>query len=131
MKEIGGYFGLEEFHNREYHDNLLALNSGRNALAYLLRQRRISKLYIPYFLCDSVSNLCEREKCPIEYYKISADFRPVFDKQLLESEWIYVVNFYGQIQETEVVEQTETEQIDVSEEKQEKSKRNSSKKSKN
>ena len=78
MKEIGGYFGLEQFAGREYHEGLLAVNSARNALAYLIKARNIQKLYIPYFLCDSVSNVCQREGCPVEYYLINIDFTPRF-----------------------------------------------------
>ena len=50
MKEIGGYFGLERFTGKEYYDSLISLNTGRNALAYLLKSRTIKKIYIPYFL---------------------------------------------------------------------------------
>ena len=104
MKEIGGYFGLETFHGEEYHKNLIALNTGRNALAYLIRARRIQKLYIPYFLCDSVSNVCLREGCPVEYYRIGKDFTPLFDGALAEGEWLYIVNYYGQITNEQVLQ---------------------------
>lgn len=104
MKEIGGYFGLENFSGEQYHKGLLALNSGRNALAYLIRARRIRKLYIPYFLCDSVSGVCRREGCPVEYYRIGRDFSPLFDQTLAEGEWLYIVNYYGQITNEQVLE---------------------------
>ena len=55
MKEIGGYFELENLISNEYHKNLLALNSGRNALSYILKSKKIEKIYIPYYLCDSIS----------------------------------------------------------------------------
>lgn len=97
MKEIGGFFGLEQFSGREYHDGLVAVNSGRNALAYLLRVRNIRKLHIPYFLCDSVERVCQRENCLVEYYHINHDFLPEFNKPLNDDEWLYIVNFYGQI----------------------------------
>ena len=98
MKEIGGYFGLEELPNHEYHQGALAVNSGRNALVYLIRARKIRKLYIPFYLCDSVSCVCEREYCPCEQYRISADFRPLFKKRLAEDEWLYIVNYFGQME---------------------------------
>ena len=63
MKEIGGYFGLEEFAGKEYYPDLVALNNARNALVYLIRARGVKKLFIPYFLCDSVSSVCDREGC--------------------------------------------------------------------
>ena len=97
MKEIGGYFGLEKVIGREYHANLLALNNARNALLYLLKARNIKKLYIPYFLCDSVSKLCDREGYRYEYYFIGADFLPIFEKSLQTDEYLYVVNYYGQL----------------------------------
>lgn len=97
MKEIGGYFGLEQFSGREFYPNLVAVNTGRNALAYLIRARKIRKIYIPLFLCDSVSKVCQRENCAIDYYSIGPDFLPEFDRELGRDEFIYVVNYYGQI----------------------------------
>lgn len=97
MKEIGGYFGLEAFTGQEYHAGLLALNNGRNALLYLLKARNVKKLYIPWFLCDSVSNLCDRYGYAYEYYGIDCDFMPVFKKSPGADEYLYVVNFYGQL----------------------------------
>lgn len=97
MKEIGGYFGLETFTGREYHDGLLALNNGRNALLYLLKARKIKKLYLPWFLCDSVSNLCDRYGYAYECYSIGPDFLPIFHRELGADEYLYVVNFYGQL----------------------------------
>ena len=45
MKEIGGYLELERPAGQEYHHGLLALNTGRNAVAYLIKARKIRKLY--------------------------------------------------------------------------------------
>ncbi len=97
MKEIGGYFGLENFDRNEYHSKAIALNSGRNALLYLLKQKNIKKLYIPYFLCDSISNLCDKYGYLYEYYRIDNQFKPIFDKKLSNDEYLYIVNFYGRI----------------------------------
>lgn len=36
MKEIGGYFELEQLISNEYYKDLVPLNNGRNALLYLL-----------------------------------------------------------------------------------------------
>lgn len=102
MKEIGGYIELERFHGKEYYDGLISLNSGRNALQYLIEAKDIKKLYIPYFLCDSVSKLCDREKCPYEFYRINSNLLPIFDIPLGEGEYIYVVNYYGQISNDEL-----------------------------
>ena len=97
MKEIGGYLGLETFSGRAYYEDLVAVNSGRNALLYLLKARQIQKLYIPAFLCDSVSRLCQREGYAYEEYPVGADFLPRFSGKLGAGEWLYVVNYYGQV----------------------------------
>lgn len=103
MKEIGGYFGLEQFSGQAYYRDLIAVNSGRNALLYILRARQVKKLYIPRFLCDSVSELCRREGYAYEEYEINRDFQPEFAKQLSDGEYLYVVNYFGQISNTKII----------------------------
>lgn len=104
MKEIGGYFGMESFSGSEYYPGLKALNSGRNALLYLLKARNIKRLYIPCFLCGSVSDMCERYGFDYEYYHISGDFMPVFDISLKTGEYIYIVNYYGRLRNKQLEE---------------------------
>lgn len=108
MKEIGGYFELERFSGREYHEGLLGLNNGRNALLYLMKAREIKRLYIPWFLCDSVSNLCTAYGFEFRYYSIGSDFLPVFSEKLNPDEYLYVVNFYGQIPNETVLQLKQT-----------------------
>jgi hypothetical protein len=103
MKEIGGYFGLDQLVNNEYYKNLLSLNTGRNALLYLLKAKNIQKLYIPYYLCNSVSNMLEKHEFDFEYYHIDADFNPIFNKKLCEGEYLYIVNYYGQLTNDKVI----------------------------
>lgn len=49
MKEIGGYIELDEVTGEEYYKKAIALNSGRHCLEYLIKSRKISKLYLPDF----------------------------------------------------------------------------------
>ncbi len=104
MREIGGYFGLEQLVKNEYYKDLIALNSARNALVYILKARKIKKLYIPYFLCESVANVLQREGCVYEYYHIDNALLPVFDKRLDRDEYLYIVNYYGQIDKEKAIE---------------------------
>ncbi|MDY0235310.1 MAG: hypothetical protein RBR71_04750 [Gudongella sp.] len=97
MKEIGGYFGLDQFIDRPYYKNMIELNTGRNALLYLVKSRKIKKIYIPYYLCDSVVDVLKKHKYDFEYYHIDNEFNPVFEKALEEDEYLYIVNYYGQI----------------------------------
>ncbi len=62
MKEIGGYIELDTYTGAMLHEKAIALNCGRGALEYLCEAKMIRKLYLPYFLCDSVPNLCKKNK---------------------------------------------------------------------
>lgn len=97
MKEIGGYFGLEQLVSNEYYKKLISLNSGRNALLYILKAKHIKKLYIPYYLCDVISNLLKINNYDFEFYRIDSDFMPALNKSLSKDEYLYVVNYYGQL----------------------------------
>lgn len=95
MKDIGGYLEFERCRGLLLHDGAIALNSGRNCLAYLIRKRGIQKIYIPRFLCSSVENVCRQEGVEIEFYSINEKFLPDIDFKY--DGWIYFVNYYGQI----------------------------------
>lgn len=101
MREIGGYLEFETYSGSLYHDGALALNCGRACLEYLIRAKGIRKIYIPFFCCRSVSEPCVKTGIEVEYYHIDANFRPLFDGTLAEDEWLYIVNYYGQISNEE------------------------------
>lgn len=97
MKEYGGYIEFENYHGNRLHEGAIPLNCGRNALAYLCETKKIKKLYLPYFLCSSVPNLCKKIGVGYSYYHINEKFEPIFNQALGENEWLYIVNFYGQL----------------------------------
>jgi hypothetical protein len=103
-KEIGGYFGLDELKADHYYKDLISLNSGRNALFYLIRSKNIQKLYLPEFLCESVKEMCVRNNVFIEFYSINEFFQPIFDKKLLPNEYMYIVNYYGQLSDEKILQ---------------------------
>lgn len=102
MREIGGYIELDTYHLPMLHRNAIALNCGRNCLAYLFKSRNIKKLKVPYFICNSIFNVCDREGVQKVYYHIDSSFRPVSDLTLESDEWLYLVNLYGQISNDEI-----------------------------
>lgn len=95
MKEIGGYFELETLVSNCYYKNLLALNTSRNALIYLLKIKKINKIYLPIYLCDVIYNTLEKYNYKYEFYHINEKLLPAFDKKLDYNEYIYIVNYYG------------------------------------
>lgn len=97
MKEYGGYIEFETFHGKMLHENAVALNCGRNALAYLCKAKKIKKVYLPYFICSSVPDLCKKIGVECEKYSINKHYEPIFNHKLENDEWLYIVNFYGQL----------------------------------
>lgn len=96
MREIGGYLGFERYSSSRLHEGAVALNCGRNALAYLIRARGIRHIYLPQFLCETVGEVCWRAQISVTYYPITEDFLPAA-LTLADGAWLYVVNYYGQI----------------------------------
>lgn len=98
MKEYGGYIELEINRGEEYYENLVKLNCGRNCLAYLIENKKINKLFLPYFLCDTVRHICKKYRIVFENYYIDEKFSPIFDENLNDGEYLYIVNYYGQLE---------------------------------
>jgi len=100
MKEatapIGGYLELELACGVEYHSEAVRLNSGRNALEYVLMARRYRKLYLPFYTCDVVLQPIARAGASHAFYRINERFEPVFDfTSLRENEAFVYVNYFG------------------------------------
>ena len=95
VKEIGGYFGLEKLISNEYYPDLAAVNNARCALLYIIKSKHYKKVYLPFFLCDSVRLVLEREAIPFEEYRIDRNFLPILNIKTNPEEVVYIVNYYG------------------------------------
>ena len=92
---------MELNHGSEFHEQGIALNSGRNALRYLIRGRKIKRIWLPKLLCSAISDTCKEENVEILYYLIDKQLRPVLP-QGLEGDWLYLINYYGQYSVEEI-----------------------------
>jgi len=96
MKEIGGFFEIELDTNREFHDQAIKLNSGRNTLLYLLKAKPPKKIIIPYYTCNAIIEPIQRENIAFEFYNINENFEPIIDEKRLGSNvFLLVVNYFG------------------------------------
>lgn len=96
-KEIGGYFQIELNRKKSYfYNDLFHLNSGRNALLYILKARQYSKIYVPFFTCDAVIKPIENLGISYEFYDVNNDLEPIFDfSKVMDSEAIVLTNYFG------------------------------------
>ncbi len=95
MKPIGGYFSLEVNERRDRHLGALRLNAGRYALEYALRARRYRKIYLPYYICDSVLQPISRLGVEYEFYHINEQLEPAIKLQPKTDEVVLYVNYFG------------------------------------
>ncbi len=101
-KEFGGYIEFEQYQQKMLYQDAVLLNSGGNALRYLIRNRGIQKIALPCFLCDAVKNACQREKIAVVYYNVGYDFLPL-QLDLSQDTWLYLVNYYGQMTKAQIL----------------------------
>ncbi|MCR5100409.1 MAG: hypothetical protein K6B41_03535 [Butyrivibrio sp.] len=97
MKEYGGYIELEYFNGNILHSDGTFLNSGRSCIAYLLESMKLKRVYLPFFICDSVINVFKRYEIDIVFYNINLDLQPMFENDINDDECFYLVNLYGQL----------------------------------
>ena len=85
-KSIGGYFELELPQGTEYHSQAIALNTGRNALEYILRARGYKRVYLPYYSCEVLLEPFKKLGVDYTFYHINANLET--DLQVsLNSDW--------------------------------------------
>lgn len=93
---IGGYHELELRKGEHYHKDALRLNTARNCFEYVLRVRKYTKVYIPYYTCDVM--LEPLKKCNVDYvfYHINEQLEPTEETyQLQPTEAFLYTNYYG------------------------------------
>lgn len=95
IQAIGGYFELELRKGMELHNNSIHLNSGRNCLKYILSVKNYKKIFIPFYICDSIVNVIKGLGLSISYYHLDKYFKPIADCPLKNNEVFLYVNYFG------------------------------------
>lgn len=95
MKSIGGYFELEiNGTGSLFHDEALALNSGRNCLEYILENSNYNHIYIPYFTCEVVLEPIIKLGISYTFYSINKSFLPLIEA-IKNNEALLYTNYFG------------------------------------
>lgn len=98
MQAIGGYFELADYEDGKNfpHPDGILLNTGRNALEYILRSiGDVKGIYLPYYTCEVVLEPLKRLHIPWSFYHISSEFEINADITLQDGEYIIVNNYFG------------------------------------
>lgn len=96
-KAIGGYFELADYEDGLFpHPDGVLLNTGRNALEYILRSiGEVNGVYLPYYTCEVVLEPLKKLHIPWTYYHINDRFEIADEIHLREGEYIVANNYYG------------------------------------
>ncbi|WP_157418035.1 hypothetical protein [Aequorivita capsosiphonis] len=96
-KEIGGFLELElNDLGSLYHDKAVAVNTGRNALEYILKTNEYSKIYLPYFTCEATLEPLRKLDIAYSFYNIDNELRPIFDfTTIKKNEGFIYPNYFG------------------------------------
>jgi len=98
MEAIGGYFELADLvEGGEFpHNDGVLLNTGRNALEYILRSiGKVKHIYLPYYTCEVVLEPLKKLNIPYTYYHINTSFEIANELKPNEGEYIIANNYYG------------------------------------
>ena len=97
MEAIGGYFELADYEEGVFpHHAGVLLNTGRNALEYILRSiGDVRSIYLPYYTCEVVLEPLEKLHIPWVFYHIDAHFEIVDEIDPQEGEYIIANNYFG------------------------------------
>lgn len=90
----GEFFKLETAnYSIDWAKNKILLNSGRNALRYIIKAYNIEEINVPYYTCQFVWDILKQENCKINFYHIDKNFMPIniFDK----NSYILYNNYFG------------------------------------
>lgn len=99
-KTIGGYIPLQLPQEQEYYPSFIKLNTGRNAFEYLLRIKKYSLVYLPYFTCEVLLEPLRRLSIPYRFYQIDPNLDPLIDFELEEQACFLYTNYFGIKQDT-------------------------------
>ena len=97
MEAIGGYFELADYEEGVFpHQDGILLNTGRNALEYILRSiGKVKGVYLPYYTCEVVLEPLKKLRIPWAFYHVNARFEIDDELNLNEGEYIIANNYYG------------------------------------
>lgn len=96
MDSIGGYFGLELSKGKVFHKSAIRLNTGRNALEYILLANSYKKIYLPYFTCIVLLEPLKKLNIQIVFYSINKSLEPIFDyTKIKNAEAFLYTNYFG------------------------------------
>jgi hypothetical protein len=94
--EIGSYIELDLRSTGEYYDtdDTIRLNAARGGIYHACKLYGVSGLYLPYYICPSLTKFLQMHGIRILYYHIDKNFEPQLSENATDTA-VLVVNYFG------------------------------------
>lgn len=107
-KEYGGYLPLEtrsgdDFFSKYGNEHVVRTNSAKAAIYFAIQKMKLKKVYVPYYMCNSVLHMLKETKIDIKQYWLTDKLLPnLRDKEA--DAGILLVNYFG-VMDAEICEE--------------------------
>lgn len=98
-KEYGGYLPLEaksgdDFFSKYGNEHVVRTNSAKAAIYLAIQQMKLKKVYVPYYMCDSVLHMLKGMGIDIKQYWLTDELLPNLKEKEADA-GILLVNYFG------------------------------------
>lgn len=102
-KEYGGYLPFEiktgpDFFSEYGENNVLRTNSAKAAMYFVIKEKGIQKICVPYYMCRSVKEMLQETGVSIEYYDLDENLLPVPGSVDADAA-VLLVDYFGMMEE--------------------------------
>ena len=97
MRPIGGFLDLElnRGNGHPYHE-AISLSTGRSCFFFILKKLQPTRVYLPYFICDSLLQPLFNSGIQFNFYSLDTSFELKKPPKLInKKELIVYVNYFG------------------------------------
>lgn len=97
MKEYGGYLPIDLRDTGEYYGdgyNLIRLNSGRSAIVKAIKDSKEERVWLPWYMCESVRTALDENYIKYNLYYIDKNFMPE-DIDYEDNDILIWANYFG------------------------------------
>jgi hypothetical protein len=95
-KAIGGYLEMEIVRGgRELYPQAMALQSARAAFLALLLAGKPRRIWMPWYICDTMTDQLPMAGVEIMRYGLDENFAVANDVELARTDWLLYVNYFG------------------------------------
>lgn len=96
MKEVGGFISPQNQKKICSHENMVSLNTARNAIEYVLLIEKPSAVWLPKWCCNALLEPMEKLRIPIKWYSVDQKFEPL-NISPCKTDVLIIINYYGMV----------------------------------